>query len=263
MEYFDSHCHYTDEWFEDDQEKIIKDVYNFGVTKLVSAGYSLDGSKKGLKLAKKYDFIYTTLGISPNDLTENYKEDINKLEQILQYEISKQNYKEKIVAIGEIGLDYHYDTNKDWQKESFISQINLANKYNLPIVIHERDAVMDCLEILKTHKVKKCGIFHCCQFNRELIKEALKMGYYISFSGTVTFKNATHAEESANQVPLNKMLIETDSPYLAPVPNRGKRNDSRNLKYIVEKIAEFRKDTPENIAKQTYKNALKIYEIKN
>ena len=148
------------------------------------------------------------------------------------------------------------------QKEAFIKQIELANKYNLPIVIHTRDAVMDTIQILKENPVNKKGVFHCCPFNRELVKEALKLGYYISFSGTVTFKNSKNAEEIVKMVPEDKFLVETDSPYLAPEPNRGKRNDSRNLKFIIKKIAEFKEKTEEEIAKLSYNNAVNIFNIK-
>lgn len=165
------------------------------------------------------------------------------------------------MAVGEIGLDYHYDTDKEEQKIAFKKQIEIANKYKLPIVIHIRDAVSDTLQILKENPVDKKGIFHCCPFNRELVKEALKLGFYISFSGTVTFKNAKNAEEIVNLVPNDKFLIETDSPYLAPEPVRGTRNNSTNLKYIVKKIAEFKGATEEEIAQLSYENTKRIFNI--
>ena len=150
---------------------------------------------------------------------------------------------------------------RELQKQAFIMQIELANKYNLPIVIHTREAVMDTLEILKKHQVIKKGVFHCCPLNRELVKEALKLGYYISFAGPITFKNSKNANEIIELVPLDKMLIETDSPYLSPEPNRGKRNDSRNVKYMAEKIASVRQIPVETIAKTTYENACRVFEI--
>jgi len=259
MEIFDAHCHYDDSKFDEDRDMVIQEAYKSGITKMVSAGYSLAGSKAGLELAKKYDFIYTTVGISPNDLSENYNYDINEVEKILKNEEGSG----KILAIGEIGLDYHYDTNKEWQHDAFVKQINIANEYGLPIVIHTRDAVMDTIEILKENSVEKKGIFHCCPFNRELIKEALKLGFYISIGGPITFKNSKNAEEIANLVPLDRILVETDSPYLAPEPVRGTRNDSRNLKYIVQKIADFRGVDADEIARATYENAERIYNIKD
>lgn len=271
MEYFESHAHYDDEKFNIDREKLIEQMYKENVTKIISAGYSLDGSIRGIELSKKYDFIYTTVGISPNDLNNNYKKEITEIDGILEkYFNDKKSLSNiekidsldkipKIVAVGEIGLDYHYNEDKDMQKDAFKLQINLANKYNLPIVIHTREAVMDTLEILKNNNVKNVGTFHCCPFNRELVKEALKLGFYISFGGTCTFKNAKNAEEIVKMVPDDKFLIETDSPYLAPEPVRGTRNDSRNLKYIVKKIAEFKQESEEAIAKKSYENATRLF----
>lgn len=257
MEYFDAHAHYDDDKFNEDREQVIEEIYNAGVTKIVSAGYSLEGSKVGLNLAKKYPFIYTTLGISPNDVTENWKNEVNKIEEILKEELQNK----KILAIGEIGLDYHYDADKNLQKAAFIKQIELANKYELPIVIHTRDAIMDTLATLKDNPVHKKGIFHCCPHNRELVKEALKLGYYISFGGTVTFKNSKNAEEIVKMVPMNRFVTETDCPYLAPEPVRGTRNDSRNLKYVVKKLAEFKEVSEQEIAEVAYQNAKRIYQM--
>ena len=271
MEYFETHAHYDDEKFNIDREKLIEQMYKENVTKIISAGYSLEGSIRGIELSKKYDFIYTTVGISPNDLNNNYKKEINEIDDILEKyfndkkslsnieKIDSSDKSPKIVAVGEIGLDYHYNEDKDMQKDAFNLQINLANKYNLPIVIHTREAVMDTLEILKNNNVKNVGTFHCCPFNRELVKEALKLGFYISFGGTCTFKNAKNAEEIVKMVPDDKFLIETDSPYLAPEPVRGTRNDSRNLKYIVKKIAEFKQESEEAIAKKSYENATRLF----
>ena len=257
MKYFDQHCHLDDCKFDDDREEIIKAIYDFGVTNLISAGYSLEGSKRAIELANKYDFIYATIGLSPNDFGDDYKKELEEIEKLI---IENRNNK-KIVAVGEIGLDYHYDTNREWQKEVFVKQIEFANKYQYPIVIHTRDAIMETIEILKKYPVDKKGVFHCCPFNKDLVREGLKLGYYISVAGPVTFKNSKNAIDHIKQIPLEKLLIETDSPYLSPEPNRGKRNDSRNLKHIVEKIAEYKSMKPEEIAQITYNNAKKIYGI--
>lgn len=261
MELFDSHAHYNDQSFDKDREKVLESIYNSGVTSIVCAGYSLESSKQAIEIANSHNYIYATAGISPNDLTENWEDDVINIEKVLEDNFNSNNSSNKIIAVGEIGLDYHYDTDKTIQKQAFIKQIELANKYNLPIVIHTRDAVMDTIEILKQHPVNKKGVFHCCPFNRELIKEALKLGFYISIAGPITFKNSKNAEEIANLVPLDKMLIETDCPYLAPEPVRGTRNDSRNIKYTAQKIADLRGDPVEEIAKQTYENTKKIFEI--
>ena len=283
MELFDNHAHYNDEKFENDRDEIIKKIYESGVTKFICAGYSLESSKKALEIANNYDFIYTIAGISPNDIPGRFEGEVEdekldgksdeETEQIFTEslkivdkqleEIEKIAQLKKVVAIGEIGLDYHWNTrNKDLQKKVFIKQIELANRLNMPIVIHTRDAVMDTLDILKNIcPVVKPGVFHCCPLNVELVKEALKLGFYISFAGPVTFKNSKNAEEIVKMVPLDKMLIETDSPYLAPEPVRGSRNDSRNVRYIAEKIAEFRGVDVEVVAEATYKNALRVFEI--
>ncbi len=268
MELFDSHAHYDDEKFNEDRDEIIEKIYSSGVTKFMCAGYNLESSLNGIKLADKYDYIYTTSGISPNDVNttiEETKKNIVQLRKnIIDYKDrqKKENKIDKIVGIGEIGLDYYWNAeNKDVQNFAFIEQIKLANELNLPIVIHTREAVMNTLNILKQNPVNRKGVFHCCPFNRELVKEVLKLGFYISIAGTVTFKNAKNAKEIIEMIPLNRLLIETDSPYLAPEPVRGTRNDSRNVKYIAEKIAEFKNMQAEEIAKITYENAKTIFKI--
>lgn len=255
MEFFDSHAHYNDEKFETDRGEILKEIYHDGITKITCAGYNVKSSEYAVKLSDEYEFMYATAGISPNDIDGSNIEDIEKIREIAQ--------NRKVVAIGEIGLDYYWNKeNKDRQKEFFIEQIKLADELDLPIVIHCRDAVMDILDVLKNEiNPKKRGIFHCCMLNRELIKESIKLGFYISFSGNITFKTAK-PEDSINEVPLDKILIETDSPYLSPEPVRGRRNDSRNVKLIAEKIAEIRGITVEEVAQITYNNARKIYGIK-
>lgn len=256
MRLFDSHCHLNDERFDNDRDEIIKELFNSGIEMCINAGYSIESSKKAIEIASNYSHIYTTCGISPNDIP-NSVECINK--QLEEVEQIAQN--KKIVAIGEIGLDYHWNTdNKELQKYAFIKQIEIANKLEIPIVIHTREAVMDTLDILKKTPVNKKGVFHCCPLNMELIKEALKLGYYISFAGPVTFKNSKNADEIIKFVPQNKMLIETDSPYLAPEPKRGTRNDPRNVEFIAKKIAMVKEVEVEEIACVTYENACRIFE---
>ena len=259
MKFFDNHAHLDDERFNDDRDEIIEKIHNDEIDKFISAGYSLESSKKSIELSKKYDFIYSTCGVSPNDIPQTEEELWKELAEIKK--IAKEN--KKIVAIGEIGLDYHWNTkNKELQKRAFIEQIKIANELNLPIQIHTRDAVMDTLEILKQNNVNKKGIFHCCPLNRELVKEGLKLGFYISFAGPVTFKNSKNANEIIEMVPNDKMLIETDSPYLSPEPFRGKRNDPRNVKFVAKKIAEVKNITIEDVAEITYKNAINIFDLK-
>ena len=263
MELFDSHAHYNDEKFNDDREEIINLIYSSGITKLINAGYSLKSSIYAFNIAKKYDWMYTISGISPNDIPDSENELNLQINELIEF-IKKEKNSKKIVAIGEIGLDYYWEKNnarREIQVKTFIKQIEIANNFNLPIVIHTREAVMDTLKILKEHNVIKKGVFHCCPLNRELVKEALKLGYYISFAGPITFKNSKNAKEIINLVPLNKILIETDSPYLSPEPNRGKRNDSRNVKFIAEKIANVKQLNVEEIAKITYENTCRVFEI--
>ena len=258
MELFDSHAHLNDEKFNEDREELIEQIKQAGVTKLISAGYSLEGSKEGAKLAKKYDFIYTTAGISPNDIPQTKEELWIMLDQIKQMATSNQ----KVVAIGEIGLDYYWnEENKELQKIAFQKQIEIANELKLPIVIHTREAVMDTLKILKETEVTKRGVFHCCPLNRELVKEALKLEFYISFAGPITFKNSKNAEEIIKMVPNEKMLIETDSPYLSPEPLRGRRNDPRNVKYMAQK-AQIKGMEIEKVAKITYQNTKNLFNIR-
>ena len=262
MQFFDSHAHYNDEKFDNDGDEVISSVKAEGITRLVSVGYSIDSSKFAEELSNKYDFIYYSCGISPNDIPQTKDKLWKELKEIK--EIAKQKHK-KLVAIGEIGLDYYWNKeNSELQKQLFIEQIKLANECDLPIIIHTREAVADTIDILKNkQKCINTGIFHCCPLNRELVKEALRLGYYISFAGPITFKNSKNAAEIIEMVPLDKILIETDSPYLSPEPNRGKRNDSRNVKYMAKKIAEVTKISLEEIAKITYENANKVFKIKD
>lgn len=259
MGLFDSHSHLNDEKFDEEREEQIKKIRESGVSNFITAGYSVESSKKALEIAKKYDFIYTTAGVSPNDIPQTEEE---LWKQLAEIEKIVEKNKEKICAIGEIGLDYYWNTdNKELQKKAFIEQIKIANKYNLPIVIHTREAVMDTLQILKENKVTKTGVFHCCPQNRELIKEGLKLGFYISFAGPITFKNSKNAEEMINLVPNDRILIETDSPYLAPEPVRGTRNTPANVKYIAQKIADVKGLTLEEVEKITFENTKNILYI--
>ncbi len=255
MEFFDSHAHYNDLKFDEDREQILQKIQAEKVTKITCVGYNIKSSELAVNLSKEYDFLYATVGISPNDIDDV---ELDKIEQIR--DLAKND---KVVAIGEIGLDYYWNKeNKEKQKEFFVKQIELADSLDLPIVIHCRDAVMDILDILKNRiNPKKRGIFHCCMLNKELIKEAVKLGFYISFSGNITFKTAK-PEVCIEEVPVDKILIETDSPYLTPEPFRGMRNDSRNVKLVAKKIAQIKKMQVEQVAKITFENAEKIYQIK-
>ena len=253
MEFFDSHSHYNDEKFDNDREQVIQETFDSGITRFMCIGYNVSKSKKAIEIADKYPFIYATCGISPNDIEDFKDNNLNIIKELCR--------NDKVLAVGEIGLDYYWNKdNKERQKELFIKQIEIANELNKPIVIHTRDAFVDTINILKENTVKQKGIFHCCPLNQELIKEGLKLGFYISFSGNITFKNAK-AKEAVELVPDDKLLIETDSPYLTPEPYRGTRNDSRNVKLVAEKIANIRGVSIEYVAKLSYENAKKFFKI--
>ena len=272
MELFDSHAHYNDEKFSEDKREILKQIYESGVTKLLCAGYSLKSSEKAVDIANNYDYIYASVGISPNDIwtseeiKETYKNKSIDFSQLLEQQLKQIRdlaENQRVVAIGEIGLDYYWNKeNKGDQKLAFCKQIELANELNLPIIIHTRDAIYDTLDILKNKifPIKK-GVFHCCPLNLDLIREGIKLGFYISFAGPITFKNSKNADEAIKLVPLDQILIETDSPYLAPEPKRGTRNDSRNVIYMAEKIAKVKQLPLEEIATATYQNACNVFSI--
>lgn len=253
MDFFDSHAHYNDERFAKDKIELIKDMFEDEITNIICAGYGLESSKEAIVIADEFPHVFATCGISPNDIGEDVESELEKIEEIAKAE--------KVVAIGEIGLDYHWNKdNKELQKEVFIRQIDIANRLGLPIVIHTREAVMDTIQILREHPVLKKGVFHCCPLNQELIKEGLKLGFYISFSGNVTFKNAK-SEPCIDLVPMDRVLIETDSPYLSPEPHRGETNTSRNVKFVAKRISEVKGISLEDVANATRRNAMTIFEI--
>ena len=258
MEFFDSHSHYNDEAYNKDREEILKAIYKEGITKTVTIGYNIEKSKSAIEIAENNEFVYATVGIHPSDIEKSKEKILKQINEIKKLALNK-----KVVAIGEIGLDYYWvKDNNELQKFAFKKQIELANELELPIVIHSRDAIMDTIEILKSgYKPKYSGILHCCVLNKELIQTGLDEGLYISFAGPITFKNTKNTELIKN-IPNNRLLIETDCPYLSPEPNRGKRNDSRNIKFTAQKIAEIRGVTLEEIAEMTYGNAINVFKIK-
>lgn len=257
MEFFDSHSHLNDEKFDTDINDVINELKKDNITRFITCGYDIESSKKAIKIAEIYNNTFATCAISPNDIPQSEEKLWKSINEIKELATNK-----KVVAIGEIGLDYYWNKeNSNLQKQAFIKQIEIANELDLPIVIHTRDAVMDTIDILKKHQVKNKGIFHCCPLNRELIKEGLKLGFYISFSGVVTFKNSKNADDCINMVPLDKLLIETDSPYLAPEPVRGTCNTPANVKYVAKKIAGAKGLSIEEVAKITYENANRIFKI--
>lgn len=253
IEFFDSHAHYNDEQYDIDRDDLIEKMYKEGITKIIVAGNSVETTKSALEIAEKYAYVYATAGIHPQDI-KNIDKDILEIEKLSKHL--------KVVAIGEIGLDYYYTKeNKEEQKDAFIKQIELANKLELPIVIHSRDAYIDTINILKNVICpSKKGVFHCCQLNMELIKEALSLGFNISFAGPVTFKNSKNVKECLDLIPLERLQIETDAPYLSPEPLRGTRNNSINMKITAQKIADLKEVSLEKFASVTYENTLRMFE---
>ncbi|WP_238918106.1 TatD family hydrolase [Clostridium sp. YIM B02555] len=234
----DSHAHYDDEAFNEDREVVFDEIRKNGVIGVLNCAASYDSLKSTDKLTREYDFIIGALGIHPenaNDMKEN------TLEEIKEY-ISKND---KIVAIGEIGLDYYWEENpsKEIQKEVFRRQMNLARELDLPVIIHDREAHQDTLEIMKEFP-EVTGVVHCFSGSVEFAKECIKLGYYIGFTGVVTFKNAKKVVSVVKEIPIDKILVETDCPYMAPEPNRGKRNKSDYIEYIITRIAEIKEIDP-------------------
>lgn len=254
---FDSHAHLNDERFDEDREELIQHLKDNGVSLVVNPGADMASSKSGIELANKYDFIYCSVGVHPHDVKDMTEKDIEILKNW-----AKEHY--KVVAIGEIGLDYYYDLSpREEQKKWFIRQIELANELGLPFIVHDRDAHGDTFEIIKKYKAKDTGcVLHCYSGSLELAKEYIKLGCYISIPGTVTFKNNKKTVEVAKEIPLEYLFIETDSPYMAPVPFRGKRNDPSLVKYVAEKIAIEKNVSYEEVCKATMENAKRFFRIK-
>lgn len=251
--YFDSHAHYDDEKFDLDREELLNSLKEKGVDHVINAAADMQSAYSSIELAKQYEFIYAAIGVHPHD-AENMKEaDLSTLEEMSKYE--------KVVAIGEIGLDYYYDFSpKDIQRKWFIEQLELAKKVDLPVIIHSRDACQETFEIIRESGIKK-GVIHCFSGSKEMAKEYVKMGFYIGIGGSLTFKNARKTVEVVEEIPITSILIETDAPYLTPVPYRGRRNDSSYLIHVVEKIAEIKAITSEEVSKVTTENAKKLFNI--
>lgn len=251
MKIFDSHAHYDDESFDEDRAEVIKGLEENGIIGVLNCGASMKGARDSVDLANKYDFFYAAVGLHPEHADEFNSDAIEELKSLAKFS--------KVRAIGEIGLDYYYEENppRDVQKSAFRAQMKLAQELNLPVVIHDRDAHEDTLSILKEFPEVK-GVLHCFSGSVEYARECLKLGYYIGFTGVVTFKNAKKIIEVAKEVPLDRILLETDCPYMTPVPFRGKRNKSDYIKYIIEKIAEIREISQEDISQTTINNTKKM-----
>lgn len=251
---FDTHAHFDDPQFDSDRDEVIKSLADDGVTRVMNIGANMETSKKAIEIANKYDFIYATVGVHPCDTYDMTDEDIERLRIM-----AKNN--PKVRAIGEIGLDYHFDDTKpDIQKEWFIKQLHLAKELNMPVVIHDRDSKGDAIEILKREGISN-GVMHCFSGSAETARELVKMGFMISFTGVLTFKNARRAVEVCRSIPIERLMIETDCPYMAPEPHRGERNYSGYVKYVARKMAEIKGLSYEETARITMENGLRFYGI--
>lgn len=252
---FDTHAHLNAEQFNEDLEEVIARAQEAGVTNMVVVGFDRPTITRAMELVESYEFIYACVGWHPVDAIDMTEEDLKWIEELAAHP--------KVVAIGEMGLDYHWDKSpKDIQKDVFRRQIRLAKKVKLPIVIHNREATQDIVEILKEEGAAEVGgIMHCFSGSAETAKECVNMNFYISLGGPVTFKNAKKPKEVAAEIPLDKLLIETDCPYLAPHPFRGKRNEPSYVKLVAEQIAEIKGLTYEEVAEATTQNAKKCFAI--
>jgi len=251
--YFDTHAHYCDKRFNEDRDELLGSMVDSGVSLILNAGSNLRTSKFSLELADKYPFIYASVGVHPHDAKSMTDDTISELEKLLSHP--------KAMAVGEIGLDYHYDFSpRDVQRMRFREQLELARRLDKPVIIHEREALQDTLDIVRDFG-DLTGVFHCFSGSRETAKTVLDMGWYLSFTGIVTFKNARRALEVLEIMPADRIMLETDCPYMAPEPMRGKRNSSLHLPYIAEKIAEVRGVTAEEVAMITMENGKRFFGI--
>ena len=252
---FDTHAHYDDIAFDDDREKILSSLpKNDNIYAVVNAGADIESSKKSINLSEKYSYIYAAVGVHPENISNTPKDYISQLEKLI---LSS----EKIVGVGEIGLDYHYTKeNKEQQKDLFESQVKLAVKHDLPIIVHDREAHGDTMEILKKHNPK--GVVHCFSGSLEMAQEVIRMGMYIGIGGVITFKNAKNAVYVVENISLENIVLETDAPYMSPVPFRGKRCDSSYIKYTAEKISEIKNISLKEVFEVTKQNAKNLFGVK-
>ena len=251
LTYIDSHAHYDDEQFDADRDGLLPKLHESGVRNIINIGCSMERSEFSVELAKKYPFVYAAVGIHPEDASGAPSDYLEKIRSLAEYE--------KVVAIGEIGLDYHFEGyDREMQMRFFEEQLDLAKEMDLPVVIHSRDAAEDTMNIL-SKRGEVSGVMHCFSGSAETAKQVLKLGMNISFTGVLTFKNARKAIEALKVTPLDRLLLETDCPYMAPEPNTGKRCDSSMIVNVIDKIAEVKDISPEEAAEQTVKNTLRLF----
>lgn len=250
----DTHAHYDDEQFDADREELLGSMEEGGIGLIVNVGSTVASWDKIVELTEKYPFVYGAVGVHPDEVGELDEEKLLRMAELLD--------RDKIVAVGEIGLDYYWDKEKhDLQKEWFVRQLGLAREKEMPVIIHSREAAADTFEIMKQHAAGMKAVIHCYSYSPEMAREYVKMGYYIGVGGVVTFKNAKKLKQVVQEIQLESIVLETDCPYLAPVPYRGKRNCSLYLPYVAEQIAELKGTTVEEVIQQTEKNSRELYDL--
>jgi len=251
----DSHAHYDDEAFDQDRKEVLSSVFESGIRKVINVGASMESCKTTLALTEKYEYIYAALGVHPSDTAELTEDDMKW--------ISEKSRLSKVVAIGEIGLDYYWDTpDRETQKKWFRRQLELAKEVDLPVVIHSRDAAADTISIMKECGADAIpGVIHCYSYTKESAREFLDMGYSFGIGGVLTFKNAKKLKEAVAYIPMDRILLETDCPYLSPEPNRGKRNSSLNIPYVVQVMAQLKGISEEEVIRITSENTEKLFHI--
>lgn len=252
---FETHAHYDDEAFAEDRDELLKALPENGIGRVVNVGASPVSCQTTIELMEKYDFVYGALGIHPSETAV--------LDEVLFAGLREQCQHVKCVAVGEIGLDYYWqEPDRDIQKKWFLRQLQMAKELCLPVVVHSRDAAQDTIEIMKAEHAEEIGgVIHCFSYTKETAAIFLKMGFYIGIGGVVTFKNAKKLKEAVEYIPLDRIVVETDSPYLAPEPNRGKRNDSSKLPFVISEIARIKQLPPERVEEITWQNACKLYRM--
>ncbi len=251
---FDTHAHYDAEQFDRDREEVLKNLPDQGISLVVNPGCDVSSSRRAVELSEQFPFLYAAVGYHPENCAPYQREDLDALRELAAHP--------KVVAIGEIGLDYYWEENppREFQQEVFRDQMRLAEELHLPVIVHDREAHGDSLKIVKEFPNVR-GVFHCYSGSREMARELVQSGWMISFTGVLTYKNARRAVETAEEVPLESIMIETDSPYMAPVPHRGERNRSEYVKYVCEKLAEIKGITLEECARATLQNGKRFFGI--
>ena len=250
----DTHAHLDFDRFDEDREEVLQRAVDAGVREIINVGADMESSRNSLNLARDYDFIYACVGVHPHEAKTFSEDDYQELKELAQAE--------EVIAIGEIGLDYHYDNSpREKQQEIFKKQLQLAKEVGLPVVIHSRDAKDDTLKILKEHASELTGVMHCYGYDLPTAKEVFDLGFYISFGGIITFNSTSGVRKMIKKLPLEKIILETDAPYLTPEPHRGQRNESKYVKEVAQKMAEIKNMPLAEVAEITTNNAHQLFNL--